>query len=320
MKSDVAPERAIALDAAVLAAQVASILHNQGGRTVVVTDSKFWTHVTTRIWPAAVQLLQQGVTAKVQDAGGIGESSTQTTIDTTDLLSLTIASSELVLVSLNMTDGNPSVPRQGLQELHAVLFKQNDQTGEPSRRAWLQERRQLYLGGSSEARERWKYIYFTEQDSPVQVRSSMLGQLRQAMDDGLLLLPHRWQPVPHESDIVGKAPDSVDLPQTNYVPAVGNWTTVTSVELKYYKCCDLGMDSERAVLDYEKCGNFWYQCGFFKPPIEDGQDASAIMAQRLKRMEQYKMIRLMQGTQISLLASSEHARQCQPVPLDQECV
>lgn len=167
-------------------------------------------------------------------------------------------------------------------------------------------RRDAYLGTNDNA---WKYIYYTEQDSPVLTRREAWPKIQKSLDEGLLLLPHRLQPVPHASDVnVLPAPNN-DLPITHYLPDVGNWKTVTSVWAESSACCDLGMESELATIEYPRCNTFWYQCGFGGPPTID----TRVIAQRLERMEKYHLIRLEEGTNITLLAASEHARQCRPI-------
>ena len=88
---------------------------------------------------------------------------------------------------------------------------------------------------------------------------------------------------------------------------------MTSVE----KCCDAGQGSYNALTDYPKCDVFWYLCGYsghakHKKFNDKKTGEMAPATERLQRLEQYKLILIEGGSQITLLAASEHARQCRP--------
>eukprot|EP00544_Gedaniella_sp_CCMP2646_P005118 CAMPEP_0202493882 /NCGR_PEP_ID=MMETSP1361-20130828/10040_1 /ASSEMBLY_ACC=CAM_ASM_000849 /TAXON_ID=210615 /ORGANISM="Staurosira complex sp., Strain CCMP2646" /LENGTH=388 /DNA_ID=CAMNT_0049124243 /DNA_START=312 /DNA_END=1479 /DNA_ORIENTATION=+ len=106
----------------------------------------------------------------------------------------------------------------GLQ--HAIQGKM-----EPSRlRVWL---------GVTHNASYWKYVYLTEPDTILQTRPSALVQIREALDNGLILAPHRLQPLPHESDLKGMKNEN------KFLPAKGKFETVTALDpLDGGVCCD----------------------------------------------------------------------------------
>jgi hypothetical protein len=50
-------------------------------------------------------------------------------------------------------------------------------------------------------RQYWKYVYYTDADSPLHSRPSSQPRIRRALDSGLVLVPHRLQLLPYEGDI-----------------------------------------------------------------------------------------------------------------------
>ncbi|CAB9518882.1 expressed unknown protein [Seminavis robusta] len=149
----------------------------------------------------------------------------------------------------------------------------------------------------------WQYVYLTEPDTILQARPSALPQLRAEVDMGSVLLPHRLQPIPHESDLRGM--DREDL----YV-AEHDFPKVIGLDPNHHgdACCDeyIGKESRPGTLPHHReCKKqFWYQCGFGKKELE--------MENRHARLKPYKFIRLLGGTGIVSLAGSEHGRMCIP--------
>lgn len=263
------------------------------GRIVVATNATRLEHITTFVWPKVVRLLTDAQSISTVPPAKEWESRisllTTNYSNGTMPLGITLGGTQVELVPMEMED-DIRIPRWSVRELHAALFRGTSQYVEQ------------YLGSTP---TRWKYIYFTEQDSPLQTRPNVFGNFQQSLDSGSLLIPHRWQPLPHESDVSG-------LPDFLYVPAIGNWTLHT-VLTENDKCCDSGLGSYNALTDYPKCSVFWYLCGFGeskKYADKDGKRAPA--TERFQRLEQYQLIRIDEGSQITLFAASEHARQCRP--------
>jgi hypothetical protein len=142
----------------------------------------------------------------------------------------------------------------------------------------------------------WKYVYLTEPDTILQSRPAALSHLREALDEGLIIAPHRLQPLPHESDLKGMKRS------VKYLPATGNFSNVIELNpLKGGVCCDALRGKYKPWRNFEKCGSFWWQCGFNA-------------RQNHTRLEEYQLLRLQTGTGIVNLAGSEHGRQCLPSP------
>jgi hypothetical protein len=147
----------------------------------------------------------------------------------------------------------------------------------------------------------WKYVYLTEPDCILQTRPSSLHQLRMEVDKGVVLVPQRLQPIPHESDARGSSLEHTYLPQ-NFAPVL---------ELdpigEHDVCCDAweGHDTKPGLPPLiENCGNFWYLCDFFIGKYK--QEGAH------RRLKPYALMRLKTGTRIVSLTASEHGRPCSP--------
>jgi hypothetical protein len=162
------------------------------------------------------------------------------------------------------------------------------------------EETKLWLGSHhsrEDASSPWKYVYLTEPDTILQTRPWVLPQLVDALDEGFILVPHRLQPIPHETDVKGTKDKS------RFVPAIGNFSAVIELDaLGGDVCCDAGIDKP-GTTNYPKCGSFWYWCGFGRrgDPLVDHE-----------RLLPYKFMRLRHGTGIVSLAGTEHGRRCNP--------
>jgi hypothetical protein len=162
------------------------------------------------------------------------------------------------------------------------------------------EETKLWLGNhhNRESLLPWKYVYFTEPDTILQTRPWVLPQLVDALDEGFILVPHRLQPIPHESDVKG----SDD--KTKFVPAAGDLSVVMELDaLGGDVCCDAGIEKPGAS-NYPECGTFWYMCGFGKKGGDPFVDHERLLA--------YKFMRLRDGTGIVSLTGTEHGRRCNP--------
>jgi hypothetical protein len=149
--------------------------------------------------------------------------------------------------------------------------------------------------GSSREKSFWKYVYLTEFDTILQTKPSALPQLRAALEEGMILAPHRLQILPHEHDLLGISTKN----RKRVVPAVGNFTVVQELNpLKGAVCCD-ELSNEKPWKAHPNCGSFWWQCGF-----NEQQDHS--------RLEQYDLIRLKPGMNLVTLAANHNGRRCKP--------
>ena len=147
----------------------------------------------------------------------------------------------------------------------------------------------------------WKYVYLTEPDSILQTRIESLKPIRDALEKGMILMPHRFQPIPHETDLVG-----VGRNEYKYVHLTGKFADKPVLELnnRDYVCCDQGTHPKMLI---KPCENFWYVCGF------NAKHHSVAEHDELnKRLLPYDFIRLREGTNIVSVAGSEHGRMCRP--------
>lgn len=154
--------------------------------------------------------------------------------------------------------------------------------------------------GETHGAEFWRYLYLTEPDSILQSRPTTLQQIKDEVDGGSIVVPHRLQPMPHESDIRGSKDKSLYLNEDDGFEEV--------IELDAHSdhdvCCD---DQERPGLDaFPTCPkNFrWWSCGL---RIHDPNDSDP-----QKRIRPYKLMRLTQGVGLTTIAGTLHARRCVP--------
>jgi len=147
----------------------------------------------------------------------------------------------------------------------------------------------------------WQYVYLTEGDSILHARPSAMKAMKNEVDKGNIMLPHRWQPIPHESDV-----PYADKAMKNFLlleefPEVLEFNPEDS-------CCDeeAGDKSQPGKKDFEKCapGTFWYACGFH-PKLNNNAD-------RHQRLASYKLMRMTGGTGIVSIVGSEQSRRCIP--------
>lgn len=300
------------VDVVVLGSQLASLIRHNTGRVVVVTDNDDLNYTETHVWPYVMQLLRQDPSLAStfhNNATAWGQHVQQNPIlPRLEIPEVTIGSTELTLLGVQskyLKTKNPKlVPRACLILLHDAMFRRHLSNSS-------QEQQSLVLGAGGV--ERWKYVYYTEQDSPLHTRVEAFPALKGVLDQGGVLTPHRWSPVPHAHDWIGDdttiATTPSDMPPNRYLPAAGNWTNITVLEAAS-SCCDRGDDSRDGRLMYPKGNNFWYLDGFGKPLPED-QDVDQAMVKRMERFSTYQLLRLKDGTGLTL-AGSESSRQCAP--------
>jgi hypothetical protein len=131
-----------------------------------------------------------------------------------------VASTEVAFVSVdpnydfyndetNMTETHYLVPKAALEGLkQAMLGQSNDAT------RWLGDHA---APGTKRRLSYWRYVYLTEPDSILQTRPSALAQFAQRAITrrDAILIPHRLQPIPHESDVRGYKENRYWVPELN---------------------------------------------------------------------------------------------------------
>ena len=88
--------------------------------------------------------------------------------------------------------------------------------------------------------------------------------------------------------------------ENKFLPALGKFETIMELDsLVGGVCCDELGGASRPFQKFERCGSFWWQCGFNS-------------RRNHSRLEEYQLMRLVSGTGIVDLAGSEHGRRCIP--------
>mmetsp|Transcript_10346 Transcript_10346/g.24645 ORF Transcript_10346/g.24645 Transcript_10346/m.24645 type:complete len:553 (-) Transcript_10346:175-1833(-) len=158
----------------------------------------------------------------------------------------------------------------------------------------------------------WKYVYFTEPDLILQTRIASLPAIHKALERGNVLMPHRLQPVTHESDLIGPENTKYNGPSQN-LPATGKFKNVIELDGEVDMCCDDGRehpkwDGKDDPAD-KACYTWWYDCGYTR----EWQNLGIPEKVKHRRILHYTpLIRLSHGANIISISGSEHERKCRP--------
>ena len=284
-------------DIVVLATQIASLLRCDCGRINLAFHAPNWNYTYSMIWPAVLDLLQEHPSSFLTWDGWWQDFSQRAPTPSPNRTTFLVGDTELILVPLE-TSMPRNMPIPTANHLYDVLF--GDGTNDTAKN--LQS---AFLGPDA---KRWKYIYYTEPDSPLQTRGYALPQFRQPLDQGLVLVPHRMQSAPHESDLVNGRNNTI--PPTLYLPAIDNWTNVRNIT---DSCCDGGKSYYPAKDDFPGVRGFWYQHHFGgKLPRQD-ENMTEVLRVKFARMANYSIIRNPQGTNLAMFAAQQDGRRCVPI-------
>ncbi|KAL3925231.1 MAG: hypothetical protein SGILL_000544 [Bacillariaceae sp.] len=195
------------------------------------------------------------------------------------------------LAFVHCADAAPSLlPKAALKGLHQALRGKVDANGQMPE-AWLGPQPPSQDGFRKGTRYPWSawgwdYIYFSEPDQILNAR--LTKSFIKSLNRGEIILPHRLQPLPHVSDIVGLT-DLYPAPISKFI---------VSLDASEDACCDLGPQSSTGMKEGEKaqCVPFWWECNY-----EEGAD----------HMQDYELMRATTG--VVHLAATEHSRKCRPV-------
>ena len=149
---------------------------------------------------------------------------------------------------------------------------------------------------------RWKFVYFSEHDLILHTRASALPAISDRLAKGFAISAHRFQPLPH----------IVDYPEHTWraqlLSNTGNLGTFHDLDAQTDACCYIGnFQPGRVNLPSDTCRPVsWYGCGL-GTDLPDNSDA---IKEYYKKMNQYPMIRLVDGIRVPLV--NEHARVCVP--------
>ena len=189
-----------------------------------------------------------------------------------------------------------NIPKSALKKLrHVFLGNANEDIG-----CWLGEASAMIrkANATQVVDSRWKYIFLTEPDTLLATRSSSLDALGEALEQGYVLAPYRLQPIPHGSDFKGL---EVANDTSSIIPAVEAFEHVYEVDSNNMSCCDAGGFKPMTI--FEPYDNFWWMSGFSKAstmPIEVAH----------KHLLLYPFMRLKHGTNVVLIAGTEHGKRC----------
>ena len=168
---------------------------------------------------------------------------------------------------------------------------------------------QQWLGDIHNA-SHWKYIYYTEADSVLQTRPRTLPLLKQQFnEETTILVPHRFQPIPHASDLMHGQPlpsnkDHLYLPNQPGSP-FGHVLELDAFHPHHDGCCDEFQGPNFKPGNMEKvCDNHWFMC-HFNPSIPKVNRTHT-------HLQHYALIRLTQGIGVVSLASLNSGRRCVP--------
>lgn len=319
-KSGKQPEWGKHLTVSVLAATVSSLTRLGFGRVILVSESMKNAHYAE----STFRLLQHGVaSAQSKESCGKQQEGWESIIQESVQPNNMVGGTEVAYAVKDVEIDDRNMPKAALLGISKAM------KGEYADDPVLQDN---WLGKGNGV-DRWKYVYCkcpdrlslsttslntsakaqfsscltlpdTEQDLVLHTKPDALAQLGASMDAGNVLAPHRWQNMPHESDVKDH------LAPIFMIPSLGSFEKVTPMDgYAGDSCCDMG--KYKLKDDAEKCqSGFWWDCGF---KYRTGANATREETLNLhRRLEGYEMIRLPKGTGLASLAGSPHGRRCKP--------
>jgi len=158
----------------------------------------------------------------------------------------------------------------------------------------------------------WKYVYFSEPDLVLQTRAASLPAIHKELEQGHVLMPHRFQAIKHEADFIK---DNIVYNGSNFVPNEGKYTNILDLDGDEDMCCDGGMDrltrwdlkGDPLSKDPGRRKHKWWSCGYRKRYANISNEV------KHRRLLFYApFIRLTQGIDIVTISGTEHKRRCYP--------
>jgi hypothetical protein len=200
-----------------------------------------------------------------------------------------------------------NVPRGALLGLRLAL--------EGADREWTTQ----WLGHNvTESVHAWKFVYLTEPDTILHARPTSLASMERMLQKGMILVPHRLQPVPYEGDV----PESNQTHTFISREQVARSTAASILELdaadSNVACCDEqrgalrpGPNAAAAAGLGAQCGwDRWWLCGFGSQ--QPNTSSHSHQGNHSLILDHYQLIRLRQGTGVTLVSGSSHGRRCFP--------
>jgi hypothetical protein len=165
----------------------------------------------------------------------------------------------------------------------------------------------------------WKYVYLTEPDTLLHTRPRTVPHLKSMLDEGYILAPHRWQPIPYQGDVPESAANHTFVSEQQV--AASPYRSVRTLDSTADACCDEQggkkyRPGSHAVAGSD-CGDSWWMCGFAAEANRSSGSAAALAraahaGNHSRVVDLYGLIRLRQGTGVATLAGSAHGRRCLP--------
>eukprot|EP00977_Amphora_coffeiformis_P029502 scaffold41132_cov298-Amphora_coffeaeformis.AAC.1 len=303
--SSLHPEWGQALTVVNVAATVASLIRHGIGRVVVVGQDTTGNHENQALVQAAFRLVQSRrnpssplsdwekvIPRFVQEeerrlAADISRGSSDMRIDQTSVAFANVSTTySWIVEETNQTKYMTLVPKAALEHLHEALRGQSNDPG-----VWL---------GYGKTPDDYRYVYLTEPDTILQTRPSAIESIRQQMDEGNFLTPHRLQPAPHKTDVPGYKDNR------RWIPNYGIMSNITTLFSDTDACCDDGL--ERPKDAFPKCDSNWWACGYTRERLTEADRVAKHM-----RVHPYALIRLGDpGSDVVLHAATNHGRRCLP--------
>jgi hypothetical protein len=175
----------------------------------------------------------------------------------------------------------------------------------------------------------WKYFYLTEPDTILHTKRQLLPSLRQGLDEGMMFLPHRLQPLPHEFNLPAaegnekknhdKAEEKhiSDQYKGRFIPGdVHPFSNITFLDPLNSDdhCCDAGAEwpgrSEEFGEKQFPCETWWWACSYSDKHQIRNLSRLEIL-EKNKRLIPYPMMSLRSGTGV-IIGPSEQGRRCFP--------
>eukprot|EP00571_Detonula_confervacea_P002580 CAMPEP_0172319912 /NCGR_PEP_ID=MMETSP1058-20130122/39015_1 /TAXON_ID=83371 /ORGANISM="Detonula confervacea, Strain CCMP 353" /LENGTH=546 /DNA_ID=CAMNT_0013035057 /DNA_START=278 /DNA_END=1915 /DNA_ORIENTATION=- len=225
--------------------------------------------------------------------------------------------------SANATSGKNmfNVPQAALKRLRHVF---ENRTSKAVAQCWLGGGGGRSGSGGYERRDKWKYVFFGEQDLLLVTKPDALLGLGQALQDGRILAPHRLQPLPHASDFEGISGMDGEDPGVRLIPNSPPFEDVIEIDAfsvsyndpsstsSFDSCCDRG--PYKPYLLHPECASFWWMCGYNGMQNNKSLEAIQGIPQVIvahKRLLGYPFMRLKRGSGV-VYASANWGKTCRP--------
>jgi hypothetical protein len=170
----------------------------------------------------------------------------------------------------------------------------------------------------------WRFVYLTEPDTILHARPSSLAVMERMLEKGMILVPHRLQPVPYEGDVPASNQSHTFISKVQVAASTSPNILELDAADSDAACCDEQMGTLRpgpkaaiAAGLGSQCGwDRWWLCGFgaqqSQQPSNEHNGSHPYRSNHSLILDHYQLIRLRQGTGVTLISGSSHGRRCFP--------